>query len=136
MVTDLYLIRHGESAANAQPVVSGMRGDAGLTERGRMQAQMLEKRLCADRLRIDWLYTGTLPRAVETATYLARALELSPHGDDGLQELRPGDADGLSYEDWRTTYPPVGAGRPGILSIRSHPAAKAGPPSSPARAPP
>ena len=98
---------------------------------------MLEKRLCAERTRIDWLYTSTLPRAVETATYVARALALSAHGDDDLQELRPGDADGLSYEDWRTNLP---AGRPrpyGHPSIRSHLGRrKAGPPSSPARAPP
>jgi broad specificity phosphatase PhoE len=43
--TELYLIRHGESVANVTPIIGGMRGDAGLTDRGREQAQLLEKRL-------------------------------------------------------------------------------------------
>ena len=34
MATELYLIRHGESVANVEPIIGGMRGDAGLTDRG------------------------------------------------------------------------------------------------------
>lgn len=104
MTTDLYLIRHGESVPNVEPVIGGMRGDAGLTPRGREQARLLAERLRADGLRADRLYTSTLPRAVETAEYVAEALRLPARPDDDLHELRPGEADGLTVQEWRDRY--------------------------------
>jgi broad specificity phosphatase PhoE len=103
--TDLFLIRHGESVANVEPVIGGMQGDAGLTERGRRQARLLEERLRDQRIRADRLYASTLPRALETAEYVSRALDLSVETDDEVQELRPGEADGLSFEEWRARFP-------------------------------
>lgn len=44
-MTHLYLIRHGESVANVKPIVAGMKGDVGLTERGIEQAKRLRDRL-------------------------------------------------------------------------------------------
>jgi probable phosphoglycerate mutase len=104
VVTDLYLIRHGESVPNVEPIIGGMRGDAGLTERGRRQAGLLEQRLSSEGMRADQLYVSTLPRAVETGEYVARALGLPAQPDGELQELRPGDADGLAVEEWRSRY--------------------------------
>ena len=69
MTTDLYLIRHGEAVVNVEPIIGGMRGDTGLTDRGRRQAQLLEERLRADGLHADHLYVSTLPRALETGEY-------------------------------------------------------------------
>ena len=104
MTTDLYLIRHGEAVVNVKPIIGGMRGDTGLTDRGRRQAQLLEERLRAEELRADHLYVSTLPRALETGEYVARALQLPMQRDDELQELRPGEADGLTVEEWRTRF--------------------------------
>ena len=104
--TELYLIRHGESVPNVTPIIGGMRGDAGLTDRGREQAQLLEKRLRKERLHADQLYASTLPRALETAEYVARALDLPVQPDDELHELRPGEADGLTVDQWRERYWP------------------------------
>ena len=104
MATELYLIRHGESVPNVEPVIGGMRGDAGLTPRGREQAGLLEARLRAEGLRADILYASTLPRALETAGYVERALGLPMVPADDLHELRPGEADGLSVEQWRARY--------------------------------
>ena len=101
---DLYLIRHGESVPNVEPIIGGMRGDAGLTDRGRRQSQLLEERLRAERLAATQLYASTLPRARETARYVSRALDLPVQFDDDLQELRPGEADGLSLAEWRERY--------------------------------
>jgi probable phosphoglycerate mutase len=111
MTTELYLIRHGEAVANVEPIIGGMRGDAGLTDRGREQARLLEERLRAegpgaDGLRADHLYASTLPRARETAEYVARALGLPVQPSEELHELRPGDADGLTVDQWRERYPP------------------------------
>ena len=104
MTTDLYLIRHGEAVVNVEPIIGGMRGDTGLTDRGRRQAQLLEERLRVEELRADQLYVSTLPRALETGEYVARALQLPIQRDDDLQELRPGEADGLSVQEWRSRF--------------------------------
>jgi probable phosphoglycerate mutase len=104
--TELYLIRHGESVPNVTPIIGGMKGDAGLTDRGRDQARLLEKRLHEEEVRADQLYASTLPRALETAEYVARALDLPVRTDDELQELRPGEADGLTVDEWRERYRP------------------------------
>ena len=102
--TELYLIRHGESVPNVTPIIGGMKGDAGLTDRGRDQARLLEKRLREEELHAGQLYASTLPRALETAEYVSRALDLPIQPDDELHELRPGDADGLTVDEWRERY--------------------------------
>lgn len=104
MATELYLVRHGEAVANVEPVIGGMRGDPGLTERGREQARLLQERLLDQRMHADRLVSSTLPRALQTAEYVARALGLPVLRDDGLHELRPGEADGLTVEQWRARY--------------------------------
>jgi probable phosphoglycerate mutase len=104
MTTELYLIRHGESVANVEPIIGGMRGDTGLTDNGRHQARLLEQRLRAEELRADQLYTSTLPRAMQTAEYVARALRLPVQPTDELHELRPGEADGMTVDEWRERY--------------------------------
>jgi hypothetical protein len=131
MTTQLYLIRHGESIPNIEPIIGGMRGDAGLTDRGREQAHLLQQRLRTEELRADQLYASTLPRAWETADYVARALRLPVQPADELHELRPGDADGMTVDEWQDRYggfdPPPALKDP----FRAFsPAAKAGPPSS------
>ena len=103
-VTDVYLIRHGESVPNVQPIIGGMRGDTGLTERGHRQAFLLEQRLADSGPAVDILYASTLPRARITAEYVSRALKLEPIFDDIWQELRPGEADGLSLAEWERRY--------------------------------
>jgi 2,3-bisphosphoglycerate-dependent phosphoglycerate mutase len=98
--TDLYLIRHGEAFANVDHIIGGMRGDTGLTPIGVRQAEHLRDRLAATReIEADVLIASTLPRARQTAGIIAPALGLPLTLDDSVQELRPGEADGLSVED-------------------------------------
>jgi probable phosphoglycerate mutase len=104
VATELFLVRHGEAVANVEPVIGGARGDAGLTARGRQQARLLEERLRDRPVPADRLVSSSLPRALQTAEYVGRALGLPVQRDDGLQELRPGEADGLTVEQWRTRY--------------------------------
>jgi broad specificity phosphatase PhoE len=42
---NLYFVRHGESEANIQHVISNYASPFGLTERGRQQVQVLAERL-------------------------------------------------------------------------------------------
>jgi 2,3-bisphosphoglycerate-dependent phosphoglycerate mutase len=99
-MTNLYLIRHGEAFANVSHVVGGMRGDTGLTPLGVVQAERLRARLAATgELAADVLIASTLPRARQTAEIIAPALGLPLTLDDEVQELRPGDADGLPLDE-------------------------------------
>ncbi len=109
--TTLVLIRHGESWANQAGVVAGERTCRGLTEVGEAQARALADRLVATgELRDDrpaFLYASTLQRARETAEILAPAFSLSPEDvvlDRGWCELRPGEADGLTWEAYLRAY--------------------------------
>ena len=104
VATDLYLVRHGEAVANVEPVIGGMRGDRGLTPRGREQCRLLEERLAHQGLHVDRLVSSTLPRALETAEFVARALGLPVLRNEELHELRPGEADGLTVQEWRARY--------------------------------
>lgn len=105
MPTELILIRHGQSHANVNPIVAGMRGDLGLTELGRRQAELLRDRLLAEQATADVLYASTLPRAQQTADYVAEAIELPIKDDDELQEVRVGEADGMSNDEWSARWP-------------------------------
>ncbi|SDS26606.1 histidine phosphatase family protein [Microlunatus soli] len=110
MSTELILVRHGESVANVTPVIGGMTGDVGLTDRGRRQAELLAERLRAEKFEADVLYASTLPRAQQTARYVSQALGLPVLDDAELQELRPGDADGLSVGEWKSRWPGLADG--------------------------
>jgi probable phosphoglycerate mutase len=101
-MTQLYLIRHGEAFANVQPILGGMHGDAGLTERGRAQAERLRDRLAhTNEIKADVLIGSTLPRARQTAEIIQPALGLPIIWDDEVQELNVGDADGMTTaEAW------------------------------------
>lgn len=104
-MTHLYLIRHGEAVCNVVPTLAGMRGDAGLTPRGVLQAQRLRDRLAATgEIAADVLISSTLPRARQTAEIIAPALGLPIVWEDGVQELRPGEADGLPWEEYLARY--------------------------------
>ncbi|NJN19854.1 MAG: histidine phosphatase family protein [Oscillochloris sp.] len=99
-MTHLYLIRHGEAVANVQPIIAGMQGDAGLTERGVMQAERLRDRLKASgEIKADLLIGSTLPRARQTAEIIQPALGVPIIWDDEVQELRIGAADGMTNSE-------------------------------------
>ncbi len=99
-MTHLYLIRHGEAVANVQPIVAGMRGDAGLTPRGIAQAERLRDRLATSgEIKADVFISSTLPRARQTAEIIQPALKLPIIFDDEVQELRVGEADGMTNQE-------------------------------------
>jgi probable phosphoglycerate mutase len=106
-MTNLYLIRHGESFANIDPSgpIGGMRGDRGLTPHGHAQAERLRDRLTATgEIRADALLSSTLPRARQTAEIVAQAFDLPLVFDDDLQERRPGEADGMAVAEMHARY--------------------------------
>lgn len=104
MITNLYLIRHGEAYSNVDGVIGGMQADRGLTERGFAQAHALAERLAMGEIPAEVLYASTLPRARQTAEIVADALKLPVAWDDELHELRPGESDGMHISEARTRY--------------------------------
>ncbi len=108
-VTRLVLVRHGESRATVDGVMGGHGGCRGLTERGRAQAQALAERLTRTGELADTsvLLTSLLPRAIETAEIIAPALGgLQVTQDCDFCEFHVGEADGLTWEDFRSRYRP------------------------------
>lgn len=107
-MTRLCLIRHGEAYSNipgANTVVSGMRGDKGLTPRGIMQVERLRDRLLAtSELDANVVLASPLPRAWQTAEILAPVWETPIIPDVDLHELRPGEMDGLAVAEARERF--------------------------------
>jgi broad specificity phosphatase PhoE len=106
--TRVVLVRHGEARCMAQGVVGGPRGCSGLTDLGRLQAQALHVRLArTGELRAAVaFYASVLARAVETAQVVAPAVGdgSGPATDCDLCELHPGEADGMTWDDFRARY--------------------------------
>jgi probable phosphoglycerate mutase len=88
----LYFVRHGESEANVQRIISNRDLAHGLTEKGRQQAHSL-----AESLRdagITALYSSPIPRAAQTAEIVGQALGLEIQTRDALREPDCGVAEG------------------------------------------
>ncbi|MGZ3716047.1 MAG: histidine phosphatase family protein [Ktedonobacterales bacterium] len=104
-MTHLYLIRHGEALTNVDGSVAGTQGDKGLTDHGREQARRLRDRLTATgEIQADVLIASTLERARQTAEIIAPALGLPIIADDDVQEMRVGEADGMSHDEFIATH--------------------------------
>jgi probable phosphoglycerate mutase len=104
-MTDLYIVRHGEGDYQVKKIVPGPIGDKGLSDLGRRQAQRLRDRLAATgEIKADVLIASTLARARETAEIIAPALGLPVQPDDDFQELRPGEADGMTFAEADEKY--------------------------------
>ena len=105
--TRLVLIRHGESRSAVDRVVGGHQGCKGLSERGRRQAEALRDRLARTGELADTaaVLTSLLPRAIETAGILAPALGgLAADQHCDFCEIHPGDADGMTWEEFGLRY--------------------------------
>ncbi len=110
--TRLVLVRHGEAVCNTSGVCGGLRGCSGLTERGAAQVARLRDRLAAtgELAGAGALYASVLPRAIETAEILRPALSgplrpaLPVRTECGLCELHPGEADGLTWDEFAARY--------------------------------
>lgn len=64
----LYLIRHGQTGVNAKGDTVGQTAESPLTEKGRLQAQMLGERLAyQDKVTFDKVFSSTYTRAHDTA---------------------------------------------------------------------
>ena len=105
----LYFVRHGESEANVQHVISNRESPFGLTELGREQAQALAEKLSD--IPIAAIFSSPVLRAKETADIVSRSFYLPYQVTEALREYDCGYLEGRSdeesweqhrkyYEDW------------------------------------
>lgn len=93
----LYFVRHGESEANTQHVISNYGSPFGLTELGRQQAHVLAERL--KDMPITTMYSSPVLRAMDTADILYESLGLPYRVTEALREYHCGVLEGKSDEE-------------------------------------
>jgi len=99
--TTMFLVRHGETAANASGTWQGATNSA-LNERGLTQAQAIAGRLADGDIQVDVMYSSPLGRATQTAGFIAQAVGNPPlELDPALAEFNLGDWEGLTYDNLR-----------------------------------
>src|SRR5258708_10225839 len=103
----LMLIRHGESEHAIRRVISGQVSCRGLTKGGFHQVGVLANRFRTTGEVSDChaLPSSPVLHAQQSAEVLARMLSLGPiEQESDLCELLPGEADGLSWQAYRSSY--------------------------------
>ena len=104
-VTRMILIRHGQSASNAEGWLSGQESCGGLTDLGVAQAEALRSRLAADEsMRPDAVLVSTMQRAVHTAEIISEPLGMVPEQHADLMERTSGEAEGLTIAQYTEKY--------------------------------
>ena len=102
MLTRLCLVRHGESAWNAERRLQG-HTDIPLNAHGIAQAQATAASLAGERF--DAAYSSDLARARQTAEAIAGRCLLTPAFDERLRERHYGAFQSLTYDEARERFP-------------------------------
>lgn len=102
LTTHVVIIRHGQSQGNAEGRFGG-HTDTPLSSRGRGQAEATAKALASEKF--DAIYSSDLPRAIETATPLARLTGARLEITDALRERSVGVMEGLTFEEAAEQHP-------------------------------
>ena len=100
--TRLYLIRHGQSAGNAEGRFGG-HGPTPLSDLGRKQAELTGKLLAKEG--IHAIYSSDLLRSVQTAEPLAKLLNLEIHTSPAFRERHVGVLEGLTFDESKAQFP-------------------------------
>ncbi len=101
-ITKLYLVRHGQSAGNAEGRFGG-HSPTPLSELGRQQAEITAAALAKEH--IDAIYTSDLLRAVQTAEPLAEILKLKIVKTSAFRERNIGVLEGLTFDESKEEFP-------------------------------
>lgn len=91
-----YLVRHGESKANAQRLLAGWH-DTSLSERGRSQAEDMAERLAF--YPVEVAHTSDLKRAAETAAFFEHRSGIRAAKNPALREIHMGKWEGVAFDD-------------------------------------
>jgi probable phosphoglycerate mutase len=100
--THVVIIRHGQSQGNAEGRFGG-HTDTPLSPRGRRQAEATARALASEKFAA--IYSSDLPRAIATATPLARLTGASLETTEALRERSVGVMEGLTFEEAAEQHP-------------------------------
>jgi len=100
--TRLYLIRHGQSAGNAEGRFGG-HGTTPLSELGQKQAEVTAATLAKEG--VNAIYSSDLYRAVQTAEPLATLLNLPINTSPAFRERHVGVLEGLTFDESKAQFP-------------------------------
>jgi probable phosphoglycerate mutase len=92
-----FFVRHGESTANTQKILSNREDSPGLTEMGIQQAKSLAERLSTEKF--ECLYSSPILRAQQTSRIIAERLNLPVIIEDALRENDCGSLEGRGDEE-------------------------------------
>ena len=104
MTTRLILIRHGEAVCNVERTVQGVATCQGLSPLGHMQAARLAERIAVEEWRADALFVSPIARARQTGEPVAKALGLAMRFDPDVEEIRPGEAEGMTWDQFEAAF--------------------------------
>ena len=96
--TKLCLIRHGETAWNAERRLQG-HTDIPLNAKGMLQARQMAQALKNINLAFDFLYTSDLKRAADTAQAVVELFGVEAQVDSALRERHFGALQGFSISE-------------------------------------
>ena len=102
LTTHVVIIRHGQSQGNAEGRFGG-HTDTPLSPRGRKQAQATARALASEKFTA--IYSSDLPRAIETASPLAKLVGVPLETTDALRERSVGVMEGLTFEEAAEQHP-------------------------------
>jgi probable phosphoglycerate mutase len=101
-VTKLFLVRHGQSAGNAEGRFGG-HGPTPLSPLGVEQAERTAVMLAKEG--INAIYSSDLPRALQTAAPLSKLLDLPINHTPAFRERHVGVLEGLTFDESKAEYP-------------------------------
>ena len=102
LTTHVVIIRHGQSQGNAEGRFGG-HTDTPLSPRGRKQAHATARALASEKF--SAIYSSDLPRAIETASPLAKLVGVPLETSDALRERSVGVMEGLTFEEAAEQHP-------------------------------
>lgn len=101
-ITRLYLVRHGQSAGNAEGRFGG-HGPTPLSELGVKQAEMTARLLAKEG--VTAIFSSDLLRAVQTAGHLASLTKLEVNERSAFRERHVGVLEGLTFDESKYQFP-------------------------------
>lgn len=102
-MTDLILVRHGQSVANLEGYFAGHL-DSPLSALGRLQAEKTAEYIC-DHYPVDAVYSSDLCRASAVGEAVARRCGLRVFPDKGLREIYAGQWEGKTFDVLERDFP-------------------------------
>lgn len=101
-ITRIYLVRHGQSAGNAEGRFGG-HSPTPLSELGKQQAALTAHSLAKEKINV--IYSSDLLRAVQTAEPLAKLLNIEINRTKDFRERNVGVLEGLTFDEAKVQYP-------------------------------